>query len=126
MSNQFVRNFGQGSKTKASERIAPDASWKNVTRGGIIPHAGNAESYETGDWRSRRPVWIPDKCVHCLICWRYCPDSAIIPEDGKFKEFDYHHCKGCGVCVNVCPTQAIDFVDEDTAKDDETQAKEKI
>jgi len=123
----FNRNFGQGDKGKAAEAITPDKGWKDLPRAGIIPYAGNAESYETGDWRSKRPVWIKEKCVHCLMCWRFCPDSAIVPENGKFKEFDYHHCKGCGICVNVCPTKAIDFIGEDdAAADEEAQEKEKI
>jgi pyruvate ferredoxin oxidoreductase delta subunit len=122
----FNRNFGQGDKVKAAEAITPDKGWKDLPIGGIIPAAGNAESYETGDWRTFRPVCISEKCVHCLMCWRFCPDSAIIPEDGKFKQFDYHHCKGCGICVNVCPTKAIDFVSEDEISKADSEEKEKI
>jgi Pyruvate/2-oxoacid:ferredoxin oxidoreductase delta subunit len=25
---------------------------------------------------------------------------------------DYQHCKGCGICVEECPVEAIDFVQE--------------
>ncbi len=99
--------------SKKHEKVtAPDEGWKNLTRAGIIPVAGNAEYYETGGWRTNKPVWIEDKCIHCLLCWRFCPDSAIIAKDGKFGHFDYKHCKGCGICVNVCPSDAINFVDE--------------
>ncbi|MDI3534060.1 MAG: pyruvate ferredoxin oxidoreductase delta subunit [Thermosediminibacterales bacterium] len=122
----FNRNFGQGEGRNSAEAVTPDKGWKDLVRGGIIPTAGNAESYKTGDWRSRRPIWNEDKCIHCLMCWRFCPDVAIITDDGKFKEFDYDHCKGCGVCVSVCPTNAIDFVDEDMASDEDKQKNEQV
>jgi 2-oxoacid:acceptor oxidoreductase delta subunit (pyruvate/2-ketoisovalerate family) len=40
-----------------------------------------------------------------MICWVYCPDMAIIVEDGRWKEIDYDHCKGCGICAEVCPVK---------------------
>ena len=33
--------------------------------------------------------------------------------DGKRLDFDFKHCKGCGICVKVCPFDAIDFVKEE-------------
>jgi len=91
--------------------------WKDIPRAGLILDAGNAEKYETGDWRSVRPVWSRDKCTHCLICWVYCPDVAIIAEGGKVTGIDYKHCKGCGICANECPPKAsaIRMVNESEA-----------
>lgn len=106
----FVRNFGQG---RSREGIKADMNWKQLTKAGNIYEPGNANTYETGDWRTIRPVWNKERCIHCLICWRYCPDASIISTDGKFDSFDYKHCKGCGVCANVCPTHAIDMFSED-------------
>lgn len=77
--------------------------WKEIPIGGVIPHGGTAFDYETGSWRSFRPVHDRDKCIDCLDCWYCCPDAAIIAEDGKFKGFDLQHCKGCGICAKVCP-----------------------
>ena len=93
--------------------ITPDVSWKEITPGGIIYDAGNAEDFKTGDWRSMKPVWKEDKCKQCLLCWPVCPDSSIPVKDKKRLDFDFDHCKGCGVCVEACPFGAIEFVEED-------------
>jgi len=77
--------------------------WKEIPIGGLILEAGNAEEYQTGTWRTYRPVWDEGKCIHCLFCWIYCPDSAIIVEGGKMKGIDLEHCKGCGICAQECP-----------------------
>jgi pyruvate ferredoxin oxidoreductase delta subunit len=77
--------------------------WKELTRAGIIEKAGNAEEYETGSWRVQRPVFDESKCSHCLLCWIFCPDSAIKVEDGKVVGIDLDHCKGCGICARECP-----------------------
>lgn len=93
--------------------MIPNVTWKDITPGGIITSAGNAELFKTGDWRSMRPVWLKDKCKQCLLCYPVCPDTAIlVGEDGKRKDFDYDHCKGCGICAKVCPFKAIDFIEE--------------
>jgi pyruvate ferredoxin oxidoreductase delta subunit len=34
----------------------------------------------------------------------YCPDSSIISREKEMVGIDYDHCKGCGICVQVCPT----------------------
>ena len=78
-------------------------SWKEMPIGGMIVEAGNSEEYETGSWRTYRPVHVAERCVHCLRCWILCPDSAILVEDGKMVGFDYAHCKGCGICAAECP-----------------------
>ncbi|MEW6523584.1 MAG: 4Fe-4S binding protein [Bacillota bacterium] len=93
--------------------------WKDLPQGGYILDAGNAEKYLTGDWRSMRPVWDAEKCIHCLFCWIFCPDLSIIVEDGKMKGINYDQCKGCGICARECPkrVQALTMVKEGTAKE---------
>jgi len=46
-------------------------------------------------------------CVECDTCLRYCPDFAIRRKTDGFYEIDLAHCKGCGVCVQECPRDAI-------------------
>lgn len=91
--------------------------WRDLPRGGYILKAGSARDYETGDWRTHRPLWDEEKCIHCLRCWVHCPDSAVMVEDGKVVGIDYAHCKGCGICVEECPdrVRALKMVQEGQA-----------
>jgi pyruvate ferredoxin oxidoreductase delta subunit len=87
-------------------------NWKELDAGGVIVESGNSVRYETGTWRTSKPVWNPDECTHCLTCWVLCPEDAFELSDialpnGKtrkgIKAIDYFHCKGCGLCVRECP-----------------------
>lgn len=78
---------------------------------------GIGEAGKTGEWRTSRPVIDPGKCIpakrgkaSCFICWLYCPEALIsktIPV-----QIDLEYCKGCGICMQVCPAQAITMVNE--------------
>ena len=78
--------------------------WKELPIGAVLK-AGTAFSYKTGNWRTFRPIWQEDKCIHCLQCWMICPDFAISAKDEKFGGYDYDHCKGCGLCAYICPVK---------------------
>ncbi len=80
-------------------------NWKELPEAGLIVKPGSAQDFETGDWRSMCPKWDKDKCIHCLNCWIYCPDTAVIVKDGKVVGIDMEHCKGCGICEKVCPAK---------------------
>ena len=62
---------------------------------------------KTGEWRSRTPEWVEEKCKQCVLCAPFCPDASIPVKDGKRGQFDYDHCKGCGICIKACPFEAI-------------------
>ncbi|MFW5999627.1 MAG: 4Fe-4S dicluster-binding protein [Halanaerobiaceae bacterium] len=96
--------------------------WKDIPSGGLITEAGNAEHYRTGSWRVKRPLWSEEKCIQCFLCWAYCPDLAINVENKKVVGVDYKHCKGCGICANECPSQALEMISEDKGDvEDETE-----
>ncbi len=81
-------------------------SWKQLPDGDVL-QAGTSKNFKTGNWRNIKPLHLPEKCIHCLICWVYCPDNAIKTQDGRFVGFDYDYCKGCGICAHECPKSAI-------------------
>ncbi len=90
--------------------------WKDIPIGGINPEAGNAVKYNTGTWRTFKPVWFNDRCIQCYLCWINCPDASILIKEGKVTGIDYEHCKGCGICAVVCPVKpkkAIEMVKEE-------------
>jgi pyruvate ferredoxin oxidoreductase delta subunit len=86
--------------------------WKRMPFGGIMLEAGSSVEYRTGDWRiTEKPVIDQKKCVHCLLCWIFCPDVAIVRSE-KQLNVDYTYCKGCGICAVECPVHAIIMVEE--------------
>ena len=61
---------------------------------------------QTGKWAVTQPRINHEKCTKCLRCWIVCPDSAIEIK----KELiitNYFFCKGCGICKEECPVDAI-------------------
>ena len=94
----------------------PDASWRQLTPGGVILDPGTSAEFFTGDWRSQRPVWNEQNCRNCLLCWPVCPDMSVLVKDGKMVGIDYDHCKGCGLCAHACKFSAIEMHDEGDAQ----------
>ena len=64
----------------------------------------NSYIASVASWRVIKPVYNRDICIDCQNCWVWCPDTSIISRDKQMLGIDYDHCKGCGVCVEVCPT----------------------
>jgi len=88
-------------------------NWRELPVGDVL-EGGTAANFKTGDWRNQKAIWKKDKCIQCMLCWIYCPDSAFIVEDGKVVGINYDFCKGCGICDKVCPPKvdAIEMVPE--------------
>ena len=80
--------------------------------GAVIPESGNSREYVTGGWRSDRPERDDARCTQCLMCWIMCPDWAVNVADEKVTTFNLKHCKGCGICAQVCPVKCIEMVPE--------------
>lgn len=91
-------------------------SWRKHPIGAVIKAPGNSRLFKTGGWRTLRPVRDEEKCSQCLICFVFCPDSAVLAGDEKIKGFDYDFCKGCGICAEECPREAIEMIDETEAQ----------
>ena len=84
--------------------------WFELEPGGVVVR-DRAVQPLTGEWRTGlRPEADLDACVDCLLCWLYCPDSAVELDGTAFAGFDLDHCKGCELCAAVCPTGAIEMV----------------
>jgi pyruvate-ferredoxin/flavodoxin oxidoreductase len=108
----------------------------------IVP-AGTSRYRDMSYIGTQLPVYDPSKCTACGLCTASCPDSAIIstvtdkPVDEAsryFKKFktppkgipwerfalnlnvDPSACKGCGVCAQVCPTDALRMASKNEVK----------
>ncbi|MBI4506348.1 MAG: 2-oxoacid:acceptor oxidoreductase family protein [Chloroflexi bacterium] len=88
--------------------------WRSLLSGGVIRPTKVEAAPQTGAWRAQRPVLQIERCIHCLFCWVFCPDSAILVQNGRIVGVDYDHCKGCGICARECPVKptAIPMVGE--------------
>jgi len=73
-----------------------------------IRGAATSERVQTGLWRTMRPEIDEALCQNCSwICSTLCPDGAIDVGAEREPIIDYDHCKGCLLCVTVCPSHAI-------------------
>lgn len=103
---------------------------------GAVTEPGTTLVNETGSWRESRPVIKHEPCTGCAQCVVYCPDAAMkyvgtrqqevahldrgrlpVPRAAKHAgeqavAVDYRYCKGCGICAEECPIDAIDMVPE--------------
>jgi 2-oxoacid:acceptor oxidoreductase delta subunit (pyruvate/2-ketoisovalerate family) len=104
----------------------PEKGWRELPIGAKIIEGGNSIEYETGSWRTFRPVVDKEKCINCMRCWLLCPDSAIYADNEEMVGYDFLHCKGCGICAAICPAEAIEMIlesDKDTIETDERGIK---
>jgi 2-oxoacid:acceptor oxidoreductase delta subunit (pyruvate/2-ketoisovalerate family) len=88
-------------------------SWETLAPGGAVA-PDDVGPTETGGWRTGlKPRVELEKCVNCLLCWLYCPDSAVKLDGTTFVGFDLRYCKGCEICAVTCPVGAIEMVPEE-------------
>ena len=90
---------------------------------GMTIRGGSANTYSPAGWRSVRPVFDKQVCTDCMICWLACPDQAIVVGKKEMKGFDYYHCKGCGICAEVCPVNCISMISEQHARDEKLDSR---
>lgn len=78
-----------------------------------IHAAATSELAKTGLWRTLRPVIDYARCSRCSwICSTLCPDGAIRVDPDHTPRIDLDYCKGCMVCLAVCPPHAIAAIAE--------------
>jgi len=109
----------EGPEADAASYAAPewvDMPFEDARVSAPVIHAGlTSVAAQTGLWRTLRPVIDTGRCNQCWwICSSLCPDGAIRVENGQ-PTIDYEHCKGCMVCVAVCPPHAISALPEHAA-----------
>jgi pyruvate ferredoxin oxidoreductase gamma subunit len=109
----------EGPEANAASYSAPewvDLPFEDARVSAPVIHAGRTSvATQTGLWRTLRPLIDTGRCNQCWwICSSLCPDGAIRVDKGQ-PEIDYDHCKGCMVCVAVCPAHAISALPEHAA-----------
>ncbi|HEX9910848.1 MAG TPA: 4Fe-4S binding protein [Desulfatiglandales bacterium] len=71
------------------------------------------ELFITSNWRIVRPVIDDEKCTRCFTCYIACPDSCwSFNEKTEKMEWNWKFCKGCQICINDCPADALKPVPE--------------
>lgn len=91
--------------------MSEEKAWQEIPMGGLTWK--KSQDYATGEWRTFRPIVDHNKCTRCMQCVIYCPDVAIkYKQDENMIEIDLDHCKGCGICAEECPVNAISMKKE--------------
>lgn len=71
------------------------------------------ELFITSNWRIVRPVIDHEKCTRCFTCYIACPDACwSFNEKEEKMEWNWKFCKGCQICINECPADALKPVPE--------------
>lgn len=110
----LVREAGETSALDYAQPEWIDVPAEDVSLAAPDIHGAlTSERANTGLWRTLRPVIDYERCNRCSwICGTFCPDGAIKVDADHSPRIDYDHCKGCVVCVAVCPPHAIRAVPE--------------
>ncbi len=90
-----------------------ELTWKDLEIGAIVTEPGSARQYQTGYWRSQRPIYDFKRCIKCGICQIFCPEGCIEQNAEGYFEADLFYCKGCGICDRECWTKVITMVEEE-------------
>lgn len=111
-------------KSRGVKKLEPKKQWlpthqelpvggalvEGKTEAGFIGPGSFVENKVMG-WATFRPLRDREKCTMCLLCWFYCPEGTIVRISDKGDLMtNYDYCKGCGVCANECPVDAIQMV----------------
>ncbi len=90
-----------------------ELTWKDLRIGSIVAEPGSASQYQTGTWRSQRPLLDSSKCIKCGMCYIFCPEGCIEQNAEGYFEANLFYCKGCGICARECWPKAITMIGEE-------------
>jgi pyruvate ferredoxin oxidoreductase delta subunit len=102
MANKGWDEFEIGAMLRSFDGVVPNIS--TIHQEDRAYSLSNSFTASVADWRIEKPVFNKDYCIDCQFCWIFCPDISIISRDKKMIGVDMDHCKGCAICVEVCPT----------------------
>lgn len=103
-------------KKKRYQEVENQWGYENAPIGGVNTCYGSTVSNDLSASREGYiPLFIKENCINCGLCDTTCPDMVFQFQPGQYKGrnaminmgLDYHHCKGCLRCVEVCPTNAL-------------------
>ncbi len=112
---------GSGGERKKSVTVLGDVFGTiNVPKDRAVPFGAitpapvkQQELFMTSNWRIVRPVIDHEKCTRCFTCYISCPDSCWSYNEQQEKmEWNWKFCKGCQICINECPADALTAVPE--------------
>lgn len=67
----------------------------------------------------KNQVWHnPVHCLGCGICMEVCPLDAVHPHPERNIAIDYDVCTSCGLCTTTCPGQALKMLAQSYTLDD--------
>lgn len=90
------------------KELERDWGYNNAPIGGITPLFGSTIANDlTASREGYIPVFKKESCINCGLCDMTCPDVVFQFENQENLGADYHHCKGCLRCVEICPTDAL-------------------
>jgi len=116
---------GKVQKARPSVKLSSQEKWgrfgsinvpkdREVPFGAITPApVKQQELFMTSNWRIVRPVIDHERCTRCFTCYISCPDSCwSFDEKAEKMEWNWKFCKGCQICINECPADALKAVPE--------------
>lgn len=113
-----VKEYAPDGKYEYQEytEVKREWGWDNMPLGGLNYIPGSTINNDlTASREGFVPVFHKEKCINCGLCESTCPDMVYQFAKGEFRGKpamvnlgpDYHHCKGCLRCVEVCPVAAL-------------------
>ena len=115
LKSQYFAKDESGTEEEYQE-IKNEWGYANSPIGGVNPCIGSTVSNDLSASREGYiPLFIKERCINCGLCDTTCPDMVFQFAKGEYQGretmvnmgLDYHHCKGCLRCVDVCPVNAL-------------------